>query len=332
MHWGWLQTLRGLAAFLVLIIHSWLLFKEQLNFSSTVLDFFILGIVDIGKIGVVIFFLISGFLLPYSMKKKKISDFVKNRFFRLYPTYWFSILLALIFVGGYSFEQVIGNISMFQTFLFVDDMIGAFWTMPIELVLYVFCIVFVRYLYNSKFIFLSYILILLATLAGAFVRFNMEVKVPLALPLLLAISILGYVIRLYNEKEIQLQMLIKYVSIFVVFLVPITLFAYDIDFGSKSTWYRYFNSYILAIAIFLLLLNGDLSNRFFSYIGKISYSLYLTHGVVIAAFPKIISLLEYSYIAVLVFNVLVFLTAIITYHLVEVPSFYLYSNFRKHRL
>lgn len=80
----WLDSLRGIAAIFVVILHNLL---ESVTF----------GYFDIGKIGGAIFFLISGFVIPISLYKKSIKQFIVGRFFRLYPAYGASILLAIKF-------------------------------------------------------------------------------------------------------------------------------------------------------------------------------------------------------------------------------------------
>lgn len=52
---------------------------------------------NLGRLGVIIFFLISGYLIPFSFKNKHkpIIKFAISRIFRLYPLYWFSIISGI---------------------------------------------------------------------------------------------------------------------------------------------------------------------------------------------------------------------------------------------
>jgi peptidoglycan/LPS O-acetylase OafA/YrhL len=77
-------------AFLVLVSHTWNLPRE---------------IPDIGGMAVATFFFVSGFLMPltfecnYSNKDKSYAsvatNFVYNRMLRIYPVYWFSLLVLI---------------------------------------------------------------------------------------------------------------------------------------------------------------------------------------------------------------------------------------------
>ena len=273
-------------------------------------------------------------MLPYSLKNKSKTEFVKNRFFRLYPPYWFSILLSVILVGGFSLTQILGNITMLQLFLRIKDMVGAFWTLPIELLLYVGCLIFHKYLFDKKKVVWGFVALLVFTLIVAIVRFYMETKIPVAIFLLLAISVLGYLIRLYKEKIVMNFIeLFRYILLFILFLIPISLLAYNKDLGFGEVWYRYLNTYIASIVIFYFFMNQNLSNKILNYLGKISYSLYLTHGVVILFFQKQISFfLTLNIFATLaLFIILTLLIAIFTYYIVEEPSFSSYKKYSQNR-
>src|SRR5262249_17779929 len=48
-----------------------------------------------GGVGVALFFLVSGFVIPFSLQKNSLGGFFVRRFFRLYPTLWVALLLIL---------------------------------------------------------------------------------------------------------------------------------------------------------------------------------------------------------------------------------------------
>jgi len=96
---------------------------------------------DFGRISVVAFFLISGYVIPFSIPKGEMPKriFWTARFFRLWPAYWVAILLAVLTNTSeipITFRNVLVNCTMLQGFLGVPDMVGAFWTLQIELVFY----------------------------------------------------------------------------------------------------------------------------------------------------------------------------------------------------
>ncbi|MEJ8801153.1 acyltransferase family protein [Pontibacter sp. H249] len=117
-----LDALRGLAAFAVFLFHFQLF--------------------DYGYLGVHLFFIISGFVIFLTAKSvKNPSDFVIGRFSRLYPTYWICLFLTFAVLyygrGDVTFKQLLYNLTMFQAFLGVENVDGAYWSLTEELVFYV---------------------------------------------------------------------------------------------------------------------------------------------------------------------------------------------------
>lgn len=87
-----LQILRGFAAWFVVMHHlsqEWFNWKPPFNF---------LKVLDYGSFGVDIFFVLSGFIMYYSVKFNRRGGiaFFLDRFFRVFPVYWFMTLLLLI--------------------------------------------------------------------------------------------------------------------------------------------------------------------------------------------------------------------------------------------
>lgn len=89
-----IQILRGVAALLVVLYHI-LMTEDKFSGSNKLLpDFF-----EIGKTGVDLFFVISGFILAVitydTWGSGNSFKFILKRFSRIYPTYWFYLLIAL---------------------------------------------------------------------------------------------------------------------------------------------------------------------------------------------------------------------------------------------
>lgn len=63
-------------------------------------------IASYGHFGVQFFFIISGYVIFFSLKDKGAAAFLKSRLKRLYPTYWCAIIFTSFFIylwgGGYS--------------------------------------------------------------------------------------------------------------------------------------------------------------------------------------------------------------------------------------
>ncbi|HEY2673131.1 MAG TPA: acyltransferase family protein, partial [Rugosimonospora sp.] len=79
-----LEAVRGSAATLVVLQH--LLADEFPAYQRWTYHH-----VDLGRIGVVAFFLVSGYVIPLSLTGQTLRTFATRRFFRLYPSYWVAL-------------------------------------------------------------------------------------------------------------------------------------------------------------------------------------------------------------------------------------------------
>jgi peptidoglycan/LPS O-acetylase OafA/YrhL len=329
----WLDSLRGLAALLVTIFHLWMfgrLSVKEMNVFDKTLEFINYGYFDLGKIGVVVFFAISGFIIPYSLLKYKDNNLLRfsiSRFFRLYPVYWVSIILALLFIVEKSNAlNVAANITMFQKFLGHDDLVGVYWTLQIELIFYILCaaLFFKNLLDNNK----NISLVSYAFLAIAFVfsiaRFITDIKIPVAVPLALSIMFFGMLwMRFLFKEGVTKSQVFKNLLTIVVMIVPISLLAYNKDMGYEESWYRYTLSYIAALLIFIVFTTKiKLTNQVFVFLGKISYSLYLTHlivGSMIFQHSLFGQSIQNVYLLMFLALVISLIVSTITYYFVEKP-------------
>ncbi len=103
-----------------------------------------------GYLGVHWFFIISGFVIPLSIKNQSLKGFLTARFIRLYPAYWFAVIATFATVtlfGAPRFaatvKQAIVNLSMLQSFIGVDHIDGSYWSLVIELKFYFLIGIFV---------------------------------------------------------------------------------------------------------------------------------------------------------------------------------------------
>lgn len=106
--------------------------------------------------------MISGFVIPHSIKNKpgQTLPFFIARFFRLYPAFWLSVLLAIVFSryilhSEISLIQVFANLTMLPGLFSQPIFYSVYWTLLVELAFYVICIVLyhVNWLFCVKKIF-----------------------------------------------------------------------------------------------------------------------------------------------------------------------------------
>lgn len=158
------NTLRGLAALSVVIshylstfwykrdsiahlIHAPLLSPETHAIPPYIMWLNIFPLFDWGSYGVGLFFIISGFVIPFSLQRINAMGFFINRLFRIIPTYMvgFSItLLALFLCGKYFFaawpytsqEVLIHYIPGVRDILGSRNIDIIIWTLEIEMKFY----------------------------------------------------------------------------------------------------------------------------------------------------------------------------------------------------
>jgi len=125
--------LRAIACALVIIFHAGL--------WPALLHDLLVNTLGFGAIGVVMFFAISGFVIPDSLRGTRwqgIKTFSIRRFWRLYPPFWISLLLTWWIDDDYlSEKQQLGwDATMLPSLGVSGHGFHHFWTLEVELVFY----------------------------------------------------------------------------------------------------------------------------------------------------------------------------------------------------
>ena len=155
----YIDALRAIAALLVVWLHAAGTFARtspETERSGGWL-YSTIAYIDVGHIGVVVFFLISGFVIPFSISPDRaapVGSFVIRRLFRIYPAYWLSVplaALAIFWIWGtpFSAREILINLTLMQDVFGVRPAEGVYWTLLVELAFYALCVVLL--LTNSLF-------------------------------------------------------------------------------------------------------------------------------------------------------------------------------------
>jgi peptidoglycan/LPS O-acetylase OafA/YrhL len=295
-----IQFLRAIAALLVVFYHtSDHFFVVGGNTSGNIFSFFS----KIGYIGVDIFFVISGYIMWITTKKLHsyigAKKFIYARLTRIYLTYWFFLSFMIFFYHRslYNFD-LIGSI-----FLTVSSpsklLLQVAWTLQYELYFYVFFtfLLFFQRKYLIKFLVITFILIIIIQVyASIYVDvynkaiFNEASTLwtfwtsPFILEFLMG-SFVGYYFDKYRIKNL-LPLSLAITSLLIV------AFWFQKNYLDGSLVEGYFlrervfflglfSMGVLAILIEYNKRNIILFPKFSLLLGGASYSLYLSHNIIL---------------------------------------------------
>ncbi|MGW2255056.1 acyltransferase family protein [Kitasatospora sp. NPDC001660] len=139
---GWLDALRGIAALSVAVYHLALPFYWVPNGTKVV------HYLDPGIFGVMLFFLVSGYIIPASLERRgDVRGFWAGRFFRIFPVVILTVVGSVLIlprnhsvVQGFAFDHPLlslaANGTMLQDMMGVPNALGVMWTLTYEMIFY----------------------------------------------------------------------------------------------------------------------------------------------------------------------------------------------------
>ena len=279
-----LDAARAVAALLVVCEHS--LEKTIPRFAPGV------PILNLGQTGVVCFFLISGFVIPYSLQSHgSLLKYAIARFFRIFPLYWFVLIITTVLLwvkapgfgtdaGGVpSWHSFLVHVFMIQSLFKTPNLVGISWTLVIEIVFY-FIIAFVFLIKPASLIRLiiaGCVLVLGAAVFGWYLHKSLPIY-PAALILT---AFAGQAIEYFWSSRItKIEAGLLFIGVLLTCLVSISIrestSPYSIDAKTVCV------SWPVGYACFLVFLASRHKSNALSFLGRISYSIYLLHPVFIA--------------------------------------------------
>ncbi|MFG5775522.1 acyltransferase family protein [Comamonas sp. J-3] len=334
-----IDALRAIAALLVVCMHTSEVFVPLMDAGqvSGRWLYTIARSLEFGSIGVVVFFAISGFVIPASLRGTSrlaaLRDFSISRLFRLYPAFWVSILpgaYTFYWMWGrpFSLQDLLLNLTMVPQLLGAQPAEGLYWTLSIELAFYLLCMLLfalgwlhrTRHLIGACFaLLLLFCIFRRSDYANGFAH--------------LSTMFFGAMYRQFLDSQDrhtrrQLGAAIGIVLFFWLVFMP-GYGVWAIATGLTVPEYsRFFLSYAIGIVLFsLALVLPAVHKGILTWLGSISYSIYLLHPVVFYPIlwvtlhsPRLQALQLHVGVFVLVSMALTIAVATVNYHLVEKPA------------
>ena len=308
-----LQALRGLAAILVMLFHYRFYLRSQVENGTTIWD----ALFGWGIIGVDIFFIISGFIMVYTTQNYTQSlfstkRFLINRAIRIFPMYYVGLLITFLLSGAMStfhYPEKVQNLLSALTFTvyktditphYIDDggMYNIRWTLNYEVYFYIafsVCLL-VKHRLLALIGFSAFMICLIPSIAGFQPTTSIQgypfhsptlglLTNPVFLEFIIG-AIVGYLyLKLKNiTSSTKIQAIASFISL--------TLFMY-VTYGIYNESLRAFNTesaIILGVFILFITLADPLLKKYIphilTYLGDISFSLYLLHGAIGSAVMK----------------------------------------------
>ncbi|MFM7859017.1 MAG: acyltransferase family protein [Flammeovirgaceae bacterium] len=262
-----LELLRGMAALGVVLFHYTSAGSIQLSDQNP------LRAVGLhGHLGVQIFFVISGFVIPYSMhvanyNMRAMGTFLKKRIIRVEAPYLVLIALEVVFILLASFtpwankltnrldaQGILLHLAFLNDFFGKPWLIPVFWTLAIEFQFYLFIAVFFPLLQHTQAVLRVGSIVVVAALGLLFS--NHTIFFFHASFFLLGLVALQYKLRITTPRE------------FILLLLLLT-----------ATVYWQYNTLNVLVAVFSvgMILFFEYEWEWASFLGMVSYSLYLIH-------------------------------------------------------
>ncbi|WP_316235394.1 MULTISPECIES: acyltransferase [unclassified Bradyrhizobium] len=134
-----LDLLRCIAALSIFAFHFWYLGSTQAGTEFAAMPR--IPIFRYGFLGVELFFIISGYVIFMTLQTKTITQFALARFVRLFPTFWFCIVLTTTVLWAYrgsgpSMATLLANFTMEPSVFGVASVDGVYWSLAVELEFY----------------------------------------------------------------------------------------------------------------------------------------------------------------------------------------------------
>ncbi|WFP50645.1 acyltransferase [Methylomonas sp. EFPC3] len=260
-----LDFFRGIAILMVICGHF---LPQRLVFGDLAASF-----ATMGRGGVIVFFLLSGYLIFKSLQNCNIGPFLCRRFFKIFPAYWLNLLV--FFVAGqlgfglasHSNATYLANFTMLSDLFRLPNVSNVYWTLLIEVKFYLFIALYSHFLKN-RFVLAVPVLFTLANAAMFLLRGQAS-----QLLTYFPVFFVGIQVFLAEKSDWADGSLLSLALIALLAGLNVALFD-----GIYPLWSM---AYILGGAAAMAgLLQSGFSMALLAFFGKVSYSNYLYHTLI----------------------------------------------------
>lgn len=310
-----IENLRGLSTLIVIYTHLcawWSSANHKVSYLKNFVDkIFCIPLHlsgDLGYFAVLIFFLISGFIITHTMQNENRHTFFRKRFFRIVPTLFISLLIMYIInkLSSYFLYPVsLGNVSSnsikdyLLTFFLVDRLVGSpellvvTWTLLVEVIFYILCFIFLPINKNSpnKATFCIILSVCCITTLSPHNSFTNALAYYANYVLFV---LLGRVIYLAIHNIVSHKQALIQGAVISFLFINYHEYIYPGRIFTSPDYFIY--SLIFAFVIFLLFcLYSNKRFKFLKLVAKHSYTLYLIHIPVGSLILYLLNLLPISF-------------------------------------
>ncbi|PJI46919.1 MAG: hypothetical protein CTR55_20460 [Pseudomonas sp.] len=276
-------------------------------------------------IGVALFFMVTGYLMPAMMDRYSRKNFLINRFFRIFPL----LIASTLIVGAYlwltqgikyGFPSYLASWTLTYSVLALPPVMGVLWTLVVEVAFYLIAALTGRFT-ASKLILLQAVLLACVIVSANYSGYYTGLLGKNSLFILFITIGVGFFLAKKEDTAIKRLSLIFNTTV----ISYLGFQFYKQSIGSSGT-YENIGTHLLAVGIFSLFMllgkSGALSRtpKFVSWLADLVYPMYLFHTALGLATMALVRSYSNNYILMLTAALAVTtLTAWITHIAIEKP-------------
>ena len=293
---------------------------------------------NFGAFGVSIFFLISGFVIPFSLEKLNAPSFLVARFFRIFPTYIFGLALSLLVISlaglfwnkpfTWGIGTIVSNAFLFFNLLGINTIDLVNWTLAIEIKFYLLCALFIPLIRKGHvWMFLAFGLLTFLVnwkVQGITFRISNGPINTAIFTLVVEMMYISYMMigvffyYTIKNKISPLQLLIY--SVIQMGLVAITWYVSALAVQFPNITFNYLWAFIAFSATYYWR-NQFKPMKWLDRMADVSYPMYAMHSLIGYTFIRILMHFGITFfVAAAITLVLVYGIALFIHHFVEKPS------------